>query len=347
MKINYLLLVFTLFLFACKSDNDDKVPPTPVTPDGVERILVGNEGGFMAENAELTLINRDSATAFQNIYAYYNEDEGLGDILQSMYAYNNEIYLVLNNSGKIEVIGQDDFKSKRTITGMNSPRYMLFFNGNKAYVSDLADNGIHVVNPTTGTYTSMINTGTWIEHMVEHNGEVWCTAPGTDKLYFLNINDETFSGNVTLSQGVSDIGKDKNNNFWVMSQGTWSEPYIEPAIHHIDGSSKEVLATYSFPEGTGFGGNLTMSADGENVLYLLNGKIYKMAISDTQLPSQPFIEKSGVFFYTLSVNSDSGEIALTDAVDFSQTGKVYFYNADGTAKDNYEAGVVPRSVLWF
>ena len=346
MKINYLLFAFALFLFACKSDDDNSQPPV-VTPAGAELILVGNEGGFMAGNAELTLINRDSATVYQNVYASSNNDEELGDVLQSMYVHQNDIYLVLNNSGKVEVVDRNNFENKRTISGMSSPRYMLFVNDQKAYVSDLADNGIHVVNPSNGTYTSMINTETWIEHMVAHNGEVWCTAPNTDKLYFLNMDDETFSGNVTLSQGVSDIGKDKNNNFWVMSQGTWSEPYIEPAIHHINGSTKEVVATYSFPTGTGFGGNLTMSADGEHVLYLLNGKIYKMSISATELPSQPFIEKSGVFFYTLSVNGDSGEIALTDAVDFSQTGKVYFYNADGTAKDSYEAGVVPRSVLWF
>lgn len=343
MKINYLLIAFALFLFACTDDKDEPTPPTVQS----EAILVGSEGGFMAENAELTLINRKTGEVFQDLFALSNDDAVLGDILQSMYAYQDEIYLVINNSGKIEVISQEDFKSKRTINGMTGPRYMVFLNSEKAYVSDISGEGIHVINPTTGTYTGLIETNTWIEHMVEHNGEVWCTAPNTDNLYVLNVANEQFTDTIELTAGVSDVVKDKNNNFWVLSQGTWAAPFVEPAIHQIDGETKEVLTTFSFPEGTGFGGSMTIAADKENLLYLLGGKIYKAPIDGVEFyTEQSFIEKSGVSFYSISVNQESGEIALTDAADFSQAGKVYFYKADGTAIDSYDAGVVPGSALW-
>ena len=89
-----------------------------------------------------------------------------------------------------------------------------------------------------------------------------------------------------------------------------------------------------------------MSGDKQSVIYLLNGKIYQMGITDTNLPDNSFIEVSGSWLYTLAVNGKTGEIAATDALDFSQSGKVYFYTAEGQTIDNYSTGIAPRSVLW-
>jgi|SRR5690554_1600893 len=344
MKVNYLLFALALMLFSCNSDDDQPTGVTVPETEGV--ILVGNEGSFMADNASLTLVDRGAETATQNVYASANDDAELGDVLQSMYAYQNEIYVVVNNSGKIEVLDKSNLTSKRTISGMSSPRFMLFESADKAYVTDLYDNGIHIVNPSTGTYSSLINTGFWIEHMISHNNEIWCSAPNKDKVFFLDAGTQLFTDSLTLSQGVSDMGMDANNDFWIMSQGTWSEPYVEPAIHHVDGDTKALIASYDFPAGTGFGGNLAMSGDKQSVIYLLEGKIYKMDITATSLPGNPFIEKSGSWFYTLSVNGKTGEIAATDALDFSQAGKVYFYTSGGEEIDNYATGIAPRSVLW-
>lgn len=332
-----------LILFSCNSD-DDQEPQ--VIPDSENLVLIGNEGAFLGNNATLTLLDREAGVATQNAYYNANVDAEIGDVLQSMYEYNDEIYIVVNNSGKIEVVDNDNLTSKRTISGFNSPRYMLFNSTEKAYVSDLYANGIHIINPSNGTYTSLINTGFWVENMVAYNGDVWCSAPGKDHVYFIDSSADAVTDSLQLTAGVSDLGIDMNNDFWILSQGTYSEPIIEPALHHVDGDTKELISTYSFPAGTGFGGSLSMSADKQSVLYLIGGKIFKMPISATSLPTSPFIEKEGTSFYTVSVNSVNGEIAATDALDFSQSGKVYFYGVDGGEADNYSTGVAPRSVLW-
>ena len=345
MKVNYLLFAMALILFSCKSDDDQpKLVPSPTTGSV---ILVGNEGSFMADNASLTLLDRDAKTAKQYVYASANDDSDLGDVLQSMYDYEDEIYVVVNNSGKIEVLDKNDFTSKRTISGMSSPRYMLFESADKAYVSDIYANGIHVVNPTAGTYSSLINTGFWVENMVAYNNEIWCSAPGKDKVFFLDPVTELFTDSLTLSYGVSDLAMDANNDFWIKSQGnSWVEPVIESALHHVDGDTKELISTYQFPSGIVYGGNLAMSVDKQSVIYLMDGKIYKMDITSTALPSIPFIEKAGASFYNLTINQKNGEIAVTDALDFSQAGKVYFYKSGGQDIDNYSTGIAPRSVLW-
>lgn len=343
MKFNYLLCAMALILFSCESDDDQEVQNVP---DSDNLVLIGNEGAFLGDNASLTLLDREAGVASQNAYYNSNVDAELGDVLQSMYEYNDELYLVVNNSGKIEVVDEDNLTSNRTITGFTSPRYMLFENNSKAYVSDLFANGIHVINPSNGTYTSLINTGFWVEHMIAYNGDIWCSAPGKDKVFFLDSSVDVITDSLQLTAGVSDMGFDANNDFWILSQGTYSETIIEPALHHVDGDTKELISTFSFPAGTGFGGNLTMSADKQSVLYLMGGKIYKMSISATSLPATAFIEKENTPFYTLSVNPENGEIAATYTPDFSQSGKVYFYGVDGAEVDNYTTGVAPKSVLW-
>lgn len=345
MKVNYLFFAMALILFSCKSDDDQ--PAVVPIPETGNIILVGNEGSYTADNASLTAINREVKVATQNVYASANDDSELGDVLQTMYDYNDEIYVVVNNSEKIEVLDKATLTSKRTISGMDSPRYILFESADKAYVSDLYDNGIHVVNPSTGTYTSLINTGFWVEHMIAYNNEIWCSAPGKDKVFFLDPSTELFTDSLTLSYGVSEMVMDANNDFWIMSVGdTWAEPFIDPALHHVNGETKELIATYEFPTEASFSGNLATSVDKLNVMYLMNGKIHKMDISATDLPTIPFIEQGGASFYNLMVNEQTGEIAATNALDFSQAGKVYFYQADGQDIDNYTTGVAPRSVLW-
>lgn len=344
MKFNYLFCALALILFSCNSDDDTEQPM--VVPDSDNLILVGNEGAFMGNSASLTLVNRDGNTATQNVYSSANEDAELGDVTQSMYQYNDEIYVVLNNSSKIEVINEDNFTSKRTIVGLESPRYMLFESADKAYVSDLYAGGIHIVNPSNATYTSFINTPFSIEHMVDYNGEIWCSATGNDKVYFVNSSTDMVSDSLELTYGVNEIVQDKNDDFWILSRGdAFGSPVIDAVLYKVDGTSKAIVGSFTLPLSPGYGESMAISSNKENVLIIMDGKIFKMGINDAALPTSPFIENTSSF-YSLSVNSTNGEIAATDAFDYSQSGKVYFFSADGNDIDNYTTGIVPHSVLW-
>ena len=344
MKFNYLFCALALILFSCNSDDDVDQPIVPINSDNL--ILVANEGAFMGNSASLTLVNPDAKTATQNIYSSANGNAELGDIAQSIYQYNDEIYVVVNNSGKIEVIDADNFTSKRTITGLASPRYMHFKSADKAYVSDISESGIHVVNPSNGTYTSFINTPHPIEHMAEYNGKIWCTASGTDMVYMVNINTDMVTDSLELTFGVNEIVQDANLNFWILARGdAYGNPVINPVLHKVAADSKAILASYTLPASPAYGESLAISNNGFYLLLLMNGKIYRMTLTDQSLPTTPFIEKSSSF-YSVIVNDKTGEIAATDAVDYSQSGKVYFFSFGGEDIGNYTTGIVPRTVLW-
>ena len=58
----------------------------------------------------------------------------LGDVPNSMIINGYLAYIVVNNSGKIEVINRNSLESVATINGLISPRNMAVVNDNKAYV---------------------------------------------------------------------------------------------------------------------------------------------------------------------------------------------------------------------
>ncbi|NBW71071.1 MAG: hypothetical protein EBR32_06685, partial [Bacteroidetes bacterium] len=69
----------------------------------VERILVGNEGGFGASNATISVINPETDESSDGVFLSAN-GLGLGDVLQSMNRVNNQIYAVMNNSSSIVIM---------------------------------------------------------------------------------------------------------------------------------------------------------------------------------------------------------------------------------------------------
>lgn len=336
------LFAFALLFAACSSDDDNGAPTAPQNPS--DRIVyVANEGGFNQGNAGLTVYNATAGEVLQNVFESVNE-EPLGDTFQSIYLRNGELYMVVNNSEKIEVCDPFTFERKRTIEGLDSPRYMVFLSDEKAYVSDLFADGIHVINPEAGTYTDFISTGTWLENMILHNGEVWAANAGGESLYIIDPATDAPDDIVALSAGPNTLAADANGDVWVLCQGDFGEVY--PSLYRVNGDTKTVEAAWSFGETMGYGGTLRMGPDGQHVYYLLAGDVYKMDIAASEPPTAPFIAGGSRNFYGFHINPATGEIALTDAADFQSTGQVYLYDVDGNETFNFEAGIIPGFVAW-
>ncbi len=342
MKTNFFsaILLFSL-LFACSADDEQN---TPLPPPAGELIYVANEGAFNQGNASLTVYNAETGEVFQNVFQNANNNEPLGDILQSITMMNDELCLVVNNSQKIEIIDKTTFVRNRTITGLTSPRYMLVSENDKAYVSDLFAGMVHIVDPVSGGHTGSVSSGEWVERMLFHNGEIWCTTPGGDGLLFINPDTDEVTGSLSLSAGASNIAIDANGDVWVYCQGNFAE--VSPAIHRIAGDTKAVATSY-FTTATGvYGGNLEIDHTGEFIYYLFAGDLYKLHISSPTLPTEPLVSGGNRLLYGLNINHNSGQIAITDAVDYSSAGRVYLYNPNGTEITNFAAGIVPGMVVW-
>jgi hypothetical protein len=341
MKFRILAWLLIFAILGCSSD-DEETPE--FTPQEGSQIIIGNQGFFLATDASLTLYNESTGEITQDVYAAANGGEAIGDVLQSMYLYNDELYVVMNNSSKVEVLDPNTFLKKRVIQGFNSPRYIAFLSPDKAYVTDLFSNNIHIINPTTGTYSGIINTGFWVEEMVEVDGDVWCTAPSENKVIIIDPTTDAITDQIALpsTANASDILLDAHNDVWVMCQGNFSAPLIEPTIVRIDAATLEIEATYLYPENTGFGGNIELSHTDQELYILMHGNVSKMSISATELPSETFIAREGQPFYGISVNPESGDIYVGVDIDNMS----YIYDSDGSLKYEIESGVLPWTAVW-
>lgn len=341
MKNRLFLLPFLLF-FACTSDDDQQENPTP--PATATTMYIANEGGFNAANSSLTVYDPVSGVVSQDVYANANDGDPLGDIFQSISEHNEELYFVINNSSKIEVVNATTYERTRTITGMESPRYMYIFDDSKAYVSDLFESKVHIVNPTSGAYSGSVTTTGSVEKMLLHNDEIWATNNTGDKLIFINPNNDQEVDNLILSDGPGAMAVDPAGDVWVFCEG-FSWMGTAPALYKVGGQSKEIITSFEF-DSLGYANSMGLSPNGQSLYYLYEGDVFRMSVSATELPVAPFISGAGRNFYKFYVHPVTGVIAVTDAADFSSESVVYMYNANGVQTAEIPAGIIPSFVHW-
>ncbi len=103
-----------------------------------------NEGNFRSGNGSLSFFSYDSLKLFNHVFQEVNK-RPLGDIPYSINILGGKAYIVVNNSGKIEVADQNNMTSAATIDGINSPRYIAFVSDVKAYVTSLYSDSVTII----------------------------------------------------------------------------------------------------------------------------------------------------------------------------------------------------------
>ncbi|MGB1318877.1 MAG: DUF5074 domain-containing protein, partial [Flavobacteriales bacterium] len=145
-------------------------------------VFVLNEGNFNGGNASLSFYNKNTSMLSNGVFTSVNTIP-LGDVAQSMEIRDGKGYIVVNNSGKIEVVNLSDLSSAGTITGLSSPRYITFISNTKAYVSDLFSGTISSFNPQTLAVSGGVSVNGQVEQMVVVDGSVIAAGAGANMVY--------------------------------------------------------------------------------------------------------------------------------------------------------------------
>ena len=111
-----------------------------------EGLFICNEGNFQYGNATLSYYDPETKSV-QNEIFYRSNAMKLGDVAQSMTIRNGVGWVVVNNSHVVFAIDIDTFKEVGRITNLTSPRYIHFISDEKAYITQIWDNRIFIVNP--------------------------------------------------------------------------------------------------------------------------------------------------------------------------------------------------------
>ena len=342
--IQLALLLAGPFLFtACEKDPGPVNDHFPEILPG-EGVFIINEGNFQSGNASLGYYDKKSGKMYQDLF-YQANGEALGDIFQSVTVVQDLAYLVVNNSGKIEVVDLFTLERQAVIDGLVSPRYLLKVGPEKAYVSDLFSGQLGIVNLQSNTVIGQIPVTGWNEELVMLSGMAVSAGAGTGHLYFLDPATDQLTDSLWVGSSPVSLQKDAQGHLWVLCAGNWMNN-SEAALVQVSRENFQVLRTYMLPEIGQTYTALGVSPDG-STLYTIGDDIYRFNTQDPNSEASLLIPADGRAFYGLSVDPDSGHIYVTDAVDFSQRGRILIFDADGSALGDEEAMYVPGGLCFF
>jgi hypothetical protein len=339
----YLLLASCYLLQSCKSDKPNVRPENPaITLAGnASNVLVVNEGNFQFNNATISYLNGQSGQITSDIFNQKN-NRSIGDVAQSATYWQSRVYVVINNSQKIEVLDSKSFVSIGSISGFVSPRYMLPVSNRKGYVSDLYSNVISVIDLASLSITKTIPCNGWTEQMILHLGKVYVTNYWQPYLYVIDPLTDIKSDSIYIGKGAQSIVADKNDQL-IITCGGYKTPQAETKIVFLNPVTKSISKTISFAIDNPSA--LTINAT-KDTIYYLKTDVFKIAITDENTESA-FIQAGARKWYGLGLDPVSNQVFVSDAVDYVQKGKVYVFSSSGTELAKFDAGINPNGFCFY
>ena len=316
-------------------------------------LFICNEGNFQYGNATLSYYNPETREVENEVFFRANAMK-LGDVAQSMTMYNNRGWVVVNNSHIIFSIDLDTFKEVGRVTGLTSPRYIHFLSDQKAYVTQIWDNRIFIINPTRYEITGYIE----VPNMTMEQGSTEQMVQKGKYLYvncwsyqnrILKIDTDTDSIVSELEVGIqpTSLVLDRNGKLWTVTDGGYEGSpygYEAPALYRIDPESMTIEQEFKFRRGDApseiqINGSL-------DTIYWINDDIWAMSVEAERVPVRPFLDSRGTIYYGLTVDPTNGDVYIADAIDYTQQGKIYRYSSDAELIDEFYVGIIPGAFCW-
>lgn len=331
-KSHFAVLACIVTLVSCVKDKPEPVASTPTVLTNAKKVIVVNEGNFNGGNASISIYDTGTNKVVEDYFKEKN-NVALGDVAQSITKINGDYYIVVNNSNKI-VVCDGDLKIKRTITGLLSPRYILGVSNQKAYVSDIYANAIHIVDINTGVKTGSINLPGDTEQMVMLYGKVYVCNTSKDKIYVIDAANNIITDSIVVGINASSLVLDKNDKLWVLSTGSSS---LTGRLSLIDPTTNSITWNQNFGSPLDRPSFLCINGTKDTLYYSMNGGICRMSIGATILPSV-FISTTANI-YGLGVHPTRFEIYAADARDYVSRSKINIYSSsNGVSVNSFTAG---------
>jgi len=350
MEFNYMQRIIKILFLLLLAWSCDEEPVETVFSDlnTGKGVFISCEGNFMYGNGSLSFYNSERKIVTNQIF-HASNNAPLGDVVQSLEIFQNTLFIVVNNSGKIYTVNPETIEFQNIITHLTSPRYIHFISASKAYVSDLYANHINIINPATLEVTGKIDLGEHTsEQMVQADNRIFVSSWSYDE-YLLVIDTETdeMVTKIKVPFQPKDLEIDKKGKIWVLSDGgnSWDNAgSSQPALSRIDPLTCTIEQIYRFDEDS-YPSGLDINSTGDTIFYI-DGDVFKMGTDSRVLPRSSFIKADNRNFYGMAVNPDNNEIYITDAIDYSQNAIIYRYSRSGEPIDTFRAGINPSDYLF-
>lgn len=357
-NISYLTIILTLFtaLIGCSKDDDNPENlPDVIIPDGKSEnvLFILNEGNFQYSNASLSVYYPDTNEVINEAFIKANGMK-LGDVAQSMTIYGDKGWIVVNNSNVVFAVDVKTLKEKGRIENLTFPRYIYFVDDDKAYVTQLWDNRIAIVNPKTYQITGHIEVPDMkagsgsTEQMVGYGDYVFCNCWSYQNR-IIKIDTRTDKVVDSLEVGIqpNSLVLDCNDKLWTVTDGGYEGSpygYEPPSLVKIDAATFTIEKKFEFALGDACS-EIQLNGD-KSKIYWINDDIWAMDVNAQAPPAEPFIKSNGTRYYGLTIAPKSGDVYIADAIDYQQNGTIYRYTRQGVLLHSFQVGISPAAFCW-
>ena len=344
MKTYFTAALMILLLFSCVRlpDPEPELPATFLSSDGV---FIINEGNFRLGNGALSFLSYDSVKIFNDIFGKIN-NRILGDVPNSM-AYNGDnAYILVNNSGKIEVVERNTMVSVETIDGLNSPRQIAFTDNSKAYVTSMYSDSLTIIDLFDNSISGYINIRRSSESIVVVGQRAFVSEwVGGSEVMVINTLNNRVVDSIEVGAEPESMVVDRFNMVWVLCNGGWlRNNYAE--LVGINSTSFDIQKRLTFSDKLLSPTSLQINGRGDTLYYLESG-VKSLSVYDSALPASPVVpETGGHYFYKLGIDPVSSHIFVTDAIDYQQKGLILRYNSGGLFLSQYQTDILPGQMLF-
>jgi DNA-binding beta-propeller fold protein YncE len=307
-------------------------------------VFILNEGNFRSGNGSLSFFSYDSLKVFNHAFLDIN-GRPLGDVPYTISMQNGKAYIVVNNSGKIEVVNSNDLESLAIINKLVSPRYISFIDDTKAYVTSLYSDSVTIINLLTNSISGFINMKRPSEEIEIINSNAYVAHwSGGKKIMVINTGSDQVVDSIEVAMEPESMVVDKNKTLWVLCNGGWEREYFAELIA-IDTRTNIIYKRFTFPSKTDSPTCLQIDKKGETLYYIHNG-IRRMDINAAELAPAIFIQSLNHSFYKIGVNPDNNEIFITDVADYVQKGNLLRYSSGGIFISSMQTDIMPGGMCF-
>lgn len=333
--LRLLLLIVPAFISCERGDGPSLFP----SGDG---LFLLNEGNYLAGNGSISFYSTESKNIHNDLFNAANE-RALGDIPSFIAVDGNRGFIIVNNSGTIEVVNMLTMESLATVTGLDSPRQMVI-DGRKGYISSLTSDKITVLDLDNMDISGDLIIGCSSESMAIADGKLFTAHwSGGNKIVVTDLETEEVITSITVGLEPESMVLDRHSKLWVLCTGGWNGDEI-PRLVKINTSTFEKEAELFFRTVNDNPSSLSINP-ARDTIYFIDEGIRRMPVTSAALPAEAFIAAGDRLFYKLAAGP-GGLIGVTDAIDYQQQGDFLLYNGLGVLTDTEHAGIIPGFMLF-
>lgn len=332
-----------LFLLPACSDDDTNTPPV-IVPDVPRGLYILNEGTFQRSNASLSLYLPDSNLVFNGVFTAAT-GRALGDVGNALTIHDEKLWIVVNNSNRIEVLNLADRMPFATVECAEgaSPRHIVFDDNGRGYISNLFRNSVSVYDAATNALTAEIAVGANPEGLAVSQGRLFVANSGFgsgNTVSVVDLTSQQVEATLTVGDNPSAVLALNDAAVAVLCTGAYND-FNDPLddtpgkLFIIDTQLRAVVDSLTLG---GHPQRLARDVDGH--LYTIDGGVTRIHLASKTVTDE-FIPG---FYYGLFVDTVDGRIYVSDPIDYVQAGKISAYDLSGSELFSFDVGVIPGAM---